>query len=171
MSHSNSKRHSTQRVTKKMLAVEMYQKGMNVLVIAELLRTEPSYVANALIERGYAPSYADLYTSTGPQNEYATLFKGLGGLRFKTPESARQSVARIEALYQRFKEVNDRRGIHQCQVMALVGKNRAQGVGKRVEAKLFGDWLRLRLDDEDVGEEGGKATAGSSPQEPARVAS
>ena len=56
MSHSNSKRHSTQRVTKKMLAVEMYQKGMNVLVIAELLlRTEPSYVANALIERGYAP--------------------------------------------------------------------------------------------------------------------
>ncbi len=157
-----SKNSSKQRVTKKMLAVEMYQKGMNVIVIAELLRTEPSYVANALIERGYAPSYADLYTSTGPQNEYATLFKGLGGLRFKTPEAARQSVARIEALYQRFKEASDRRGIHQCQVMALVGKNRAAGVGKRVEAKLFGDWLRLRLDDE----EGGEGTAKLAAQEP-----
>lgn len=150
-----SKNSAKQRVTKKMLAVEMYQKGMNVIVIAELLRTEPSYVANALIERGYAPSYADLYTSTGPQNEYATLFKGLGGLRFKNPEAARQSVARIETLYQRFKEAHDRRGIHQCQLMALVGKNRASGVGKRIEAKLFSDWLRLRLDDE----EGEDATA------------
>ena len=103
-----TKSSAKQRVTKKMLAVEMYQKGMNTLVIAELLRTEPSYVANALIERGYAPSYADLYTSTGPQNEYATLFKGLGGLRFKNLDAARQSVARIEALYQRFKEVAER---------------------------------------------------------------
>jgi hypothetical protein len=154
-----------QRVTKKMLAVEMYQKGMNILVIAELLRTEPSYVANALIERGYAPSYADLYTSTGPQNEYATLFKGLGGLRFKNLEAARQSVARIEALYQRFKESADRRGIHQCQIMALVGKNRAQGIGKRAEAKLFADWLRLRLEDE---ESSGEASA--APAEPRRSA-
>ncbi len=154
-----------QRVTKKMLAVEMYQKGMNILVIAELLRTEPSYVANALIERGYAPSYADLYTSTGPQNEYATLFKGLGGLRFKNLEAARQSVARIEALYQRFKEASDRRGIHQCQVMALVGKNRASGIGKRAEAKLFADWLRLRLEEEDNGSD-----AGASPVQPLRSA-
>lgn len=155
MTKSNAK----QRVTKKMLAVEMYQKGMNILVIAELLRTEPSYIANALIERGYAPSYADLYTSTGPQNEYATLFKGLGGLRFKNLEATRQSVARIEALYQRFKEASDRRGIHQCQVMALVGKNRAMGIGKRAEAKLFSDWLRLRLEDEESSGESGTIPA------------
>ncbi|MBL9007759.1 MAG: hypothetical protein JNJ46_26110 [Myxococcales bacterium] len=154
-----TKNSAKQRVTKKMLAVEMYQKGMNILVIAELLRTEPSYVANALIERGYAPSYADLYTSTGPQNEYATLFKGLGGLRFKNLDSTRQSVARIEALYQRFKEASDRRGMHQCQVMALVGKNRASGIGKRAEAKLFSDWLRLRLDDEE-------SSGGNQPAEP-----
>lgn len=162
-----SKSSAKQRVTKKMLAVEMYQKGMNVIVIAELLRTEPSYVANALIERGYAPSYADLYTSTGPQNEYATLFKGMGGLRFKTIEAARQSVARIEALFQRFKESTDRRGMHQCQVMALVGKNRAIGVGKRSEAKLFSDWLRLRLDDE---EGTGEANATPKQQSPRSAA-
>jgi len=130
-----------ERVTKKALSVEMYEKGMNVVAIAELLRTDPSYVANALIERGFTPSYADLYTSTGPQNEYAQLFKGLGGLRFKNVEAARQSVARIEALFQRFKAADDRRGMHQCQVMALVGKNRAEGVGKHSEARLFSDWL------------------------------
>ena len=130
------------RVTKKSLAVEMYQKGMNVITISELLRTEPSYVANALIERGFTPNYMDLYTSTGPQNEYATLFKGLGGLRFKDLEAARSSVSRIEALFQRFKETEDRRGMHQCQVMALVGKNRAEGIGKLAEARLFSEWLR-----------------------------
>ena len=137
-------------MSKKELAADMYRKGLNVEAIAGLLRADPSYVANALIERGYAPSYADLYTSTGPQNEYATLFKGMGGLRFKNVDAARQSVARIEALFQRFKEGEDRRGMHQCQVMALVGKNRARGLGKRAEAKLFSEWLRMRLDDDEV---------------------
>ncbi len=134
-----------ERVTKKMLAVELYQKGMNVVTIAELLRTGPSYVANALIESGLAPGYTDLYTSTGPQNEYAALFKGMGGLRFKDLEAARASVARLEALFQRFKGAEDRRGMHQCQVLALVGKNRAEGVGKHNEARLFADWLQALL--------------------------
>jgi hypothetical protein len=133
------------RVTKKSLAVDMYAKGMNVVAIAEILHTDPSYVANALIERGFTPSYVDLYTSTGPQNEYAAMFKGLGGLRFKNVEAARGSVARIEALFQRFKVTQDRRGMHQCQLLALVGKNRAEGIGKLNEARLFGDWLRGAL--------------------------
>ena len=57
-------------MTKKELALGMYEKGMRVESIAELLHTDPSYVANALIERGHTPSYVDLYTSTGPQNRY-----------------------------------------------------------------------------------------------------
>ena len=133
------------RVTKKSLAVDLYAKGMNVIAIAELLHTDPSYVANALIERGFTPSYVDLYTSTGPQNEYASMFKGLGGLRFKDLDAAKGSVARLEVLFQRFKQTQDRRGMHQCQVMALVGKNRAEGVGKANEARLFADWLRGAL--------------------------
>ncbi len=147
------------RVTKKMLAVELYQKGMNVVAISELLRTEPSYVANALIERGFAPSYMDLYTSTGPQNEYASLFKGLGGLRFKDLDAARASICRIEALYQRFKAVQDRRGMHQCELLALVGKNRAAGVGKLSESRLFADWLL------------GALAASAAPQTPPQAAS
>ena len=86
-----------ERVTKKQLAVEMHERGMNVSAIAELLRTEPSYVANALIERGYVPNYMDLYTSTGPQNEHAALLAGV--LRFRDVEAARTSVSKIEALF------------------------------------------------------------------------
>lgn len=135
---------SVGRVSKKQLAVELFEKGMNVSSIATLIRTTPSYVANALIERGLIPNYVDLYTSTGPQNEHAALLKGV--LRFKNLEAARSSVSRIEETFSRFKKDNDRRGMHQCQVLALVGKNRAEGIGKRGEAKLFADWLRAHLD-------------------------
>ena len=135
---------SGRRVSKKQLAVELFEKGMNVSSIATLIRTTPSYVANALIERGLIPNYVDLYTSTGPQNEHAALLKGI--LRFKNLEAARSSVSRIEETFARFKKDNDRRGMHQCQVLALVGKNRAEGIGKRGEAKLFADWLRTHLD-------------------------
>src|SRR3954453_2405511 len=92
-----------QRVTKKELAVGMYEKGMRVEPIAELLHTDPSYVANALIERGHTPSYVDLYTSTGPQNRYAAMLSGV--LRFKDVEAARASVDRINELYHQLEGV------------------------------------------------------------------
>lgn len=132
-----------ERVTKKKVAAQMYEKGMNVATIAELLKSEPSYIANALIEQGYVPNYMDLYTSTGPQNEHAALLAGV--LRFRDLESARSSVAQIEHLYGQFVAAKDRRGMHQCQVLALVGKNRAEGVGKLAEARVFTEWLQTRL--------------------------
>jgi len=132
-----------QRMTKKELAVGMYEKGMRVESIAELLHTDPSYVANALIERGHTPSYVDLYTSTGPQNRYASMLSGV--LRFKDVEAARASVDRINELYHQFEELRDRRGMHQCQVLALIGKNRAEGIGKWQEAQVFADWLSVHL--------------------------
>jgi len=131
-------------MTKKELAVGMYEKGIRVETIAELLQTDPSYVANALIERGHAPNYVDLYTSTGPQNRYAALLSGV--LRFRDVEAARASVDRINELYQQFEADRDRRGMHQCQVLALIGKNRAEGIGKWREARLFADWLAAHLE-------------------------
>jgi hypothetical protein len=130
-------------MTKKDLAAGMYEKGIRVETIAELLHTDPSYVANALIERGIAPSYVDLYTSTGPQNRYAALLAGV--LRFRDVEAARGSVERINDLYEQFEATRDRRGMHQCQVLALIGKNRAEGIGKWREARLFADWLASHL--------------------------
>lgn len=154
-----------ERVTKKQLSVEMHERGMNVTTIAQLLRTEPSYVANALIERGHVPNYMDLYTSTGPQNEHAALLQGV--LRFRDLESARTSISKIEALFADFRGRRDRRGMHQCQVLALVGKNRAEGIGKLAEAKLFTEWLQSSLKEPPVVKE---APAAAKPAVAPKVA-
>jgi hypothetical protein len=132
------------RVTKKELAVRLFERGIRVESIADLLHTDPSYVANALIERGHAPSYVDLYTSTGPQNRYAAMLSGV--LRFRDLAAARGSARRLSELYAQFDAARDRRGMHQCQVLALVGKNRAEGIGKWAEAQVFADWLAAHLD-------------------------
>lgn len=134
-----------QRVTKKMLAVDLYERGMHVIAIAKLLRTGPSYIANALVERGFIPGYVDLYTSSGVQNECAAKFKELGGLRFRDLEAAKQTVERLEVLSCGFRKANDRGGLHHCQVLALIGKNRAEGIGKLAESRVFADWLAGQL--------------------------
>jgi hypothetical protein len=127
------------RLSKKALALKLYAQGLRVEKIAELLHTDPSYVANALIVQGEAPPYVDLYTSTGQQNRYAERLAGV--LRFKDVQAARESIARIDALYHEFEAARDRRGQHQTQLLALTGKNRAEGLGKRAEARIFADWL------------------------------
>jgi len=141
-----------ERVTKKKVAAQMYEKGMNVATIAELLKSEPSYIANVLIEQGYVPNYLDLYTSTGPQNKHAALLAGV--LRFRDLEAARGSVQFVVA--------KDRRGMHQCQVLALVGRNRAEGIGKLAEAKLFTDWLQAHIQVSGVAARGGATSASGS---------
>jgi hypothetical protein len=35
--------------------------------------------------------------------------------------------------------------MHQCEVLALTGKNRAEGIGKLAEARVFAEWLRDHL--------------------------
>jgi hypothetical protein len=139
------------RMSKRQLAQELYGQGLRVDTIAELLETDPAYVANALIAAGHMPAYVDLYTHTGPQNRYAQQLAGV--LKFKTLEAARESVARIDALYHEFEAARDRRGQHQTQLLALTGKNRAEGIGKRQEARLFADWLMEHLSVEEDREE------------------
>ena len=132
-----------ERKTKKQLAVGMYRKGLRVEAIAEILETDPSYVANALIEQGLSPNYMDLYTVTGPQNRYARMLSGI--LKFRDLEAAKACVDQLDAAYKGFAAMRDRRGMHQCQVLALTGKNRAEGVGKWQEAQLFAEWLGRNL--------------------------
>jgi hypothetical protein len=67
-------------------------------------------------------------------------------LRFKDVRAATESVERIDALFHQFAAENDRRGQHQAQLMALIGKNRAEGIGKLDEARLFAEWLVAHLD-------------------------
>jgi hypothetical protein len=148
-----------QRVSKRQLSRELYEQGLRVDAISEMLDTDPAYVANSLIAAGLVPAYVDLYTHTGPQNRYAGMLAGV--LRFKDLAAAKESVARIDALYHQFEEARDRRGQHQAQLLALTGKNRAEGLGKRQEARLFADWLIEHL---SVEEEQEATAADPQPQ-------
>jgi hypothetical protein len=132
------------RITKKDLALSLHAAGRTVEEIARALQCSPSYVANVLIASGKPSDYSDLYTRSAAQNAYARSFAGV--LRFKDVEAAKESVARIDTLFHQFGQEHDRRGQHQAQLMALIGKNRAEGIGKVEEAKVFADWLISHLD-------------------------
>jgi len=132
------------RTSKKDLAITMQASGRSVEEIAATLKCSPSYVANVLIASGKSSEYSDLYTSSIVQNTYARMFSGV--LRFKDVEAAKASVAKIDELFHQFGRERDRRGQHQAQLMALIGKNRAEGINKSAEAKVFLDWLMSHLD-------------------------
>jgi cytochrome P450 len=132
-----------QRTTKKSLALTLHAAGYTVEAIAQALATSPSYIANVLAAAGKAPDYQDLYVSTAALSGYAKQFQGV--LRFKDVAAARASVQRIDAMYRTFAQQRDRRGQHQAQLLALIGKNRAEGIGKYDEAQVFAEWLRAHL--------------------------
>lgn len=129
--------------TKKEQAIEMYDQGVLVEEIAARLDCAPAYVANLLIESGRTPEYVDLYTHTGPQNPYARRLAGV--LRFRTPEATRESIRQMDHLYHEYEAKGDRRGQHQVQLLALIGRNRAEGIGKYDAADQFTEWLLTHL--------------------------
>ena len=131
------------RITKKMLALSLHAAGYTVEESAQALDTSPSYVANVLAAAGRTPDYHDLYVSSAALSGYAKQFQGV--LRFKNVASARASVQRIDEMYRAFVRHDDRRGQHQAQLIALIGKNRAEGLGKYDEAQVFADWLIAHL--------------------------
>jgi hypothetical protein len=131
------------RLTKKDLALSLHAAGRTVEEIARALETHPSYVANVLAAAGKTPDYSDLYVSSTAQNGYAKRFQGV--LRFKDMDAAKESVAQIDEIYHAYEQERDRRGQHQAQLTALIGKNRAEGVGKFAEAELFAKWLMNHL--------------------------
>ncbi|HEY1403735.1 MAG TPA: hypothetical protein VGB05_06380, partial [Pyrinomonadaceae bacterium] len=100
----------------------------------------PSYVAQVLQSAGHLSGYFDLYTTTGrEQNVYTRFFRNV--LSFKTVEAARESVQKIDRLYNYFERLGDRAGQHQAMVLALTGKNRARWSGKHEESAVFNEWL------------------------------
>lgn len=128
--------------TQDQLAVSMYEKGLRVESIAELLGCAPSTVANALIGAGHTPCYPDIYTS-GSGTNYARMLAGV--LRFKDADAAKQSVRRLSELYEDFERMGDRRGMHHCMSLALTGFNRAMQIGKWREANMFATWIQCAM--------------------------
>jgi len=137
---TRAKRKAKPRTKKDRIAL-LYEEGItNVMEIARRLDARPSYVAQVLQNAGLLTGYFDLYTTTSrEQNVYSQYFRNV--LSFKTVESARESVRRINELYNHFEQIGDRAGQHQAMLVALTGKNRARWIGKQAEAEVFGEWL------------------------------
>ena len=127
--------------SKKDEILDLYESGVtDIAEIVRKVKARPSYVAQVLQSAGYLSGYFDLYTTTGAeQNVYTRFFRNV--LSFKSVEAARESVQKIDRLYNYFERLGDRAGQHQAMVIALTGKNRARWSGKTEEAKIFSEWL------------------------------
>ncbi len=127
--------------TKKGLILGLYEQGTtDIAEIVRRVKARPSYVAQVLQQAGHLDGYFDLYTTTGrEQNVYTRYFRNV--LHFRNVEAARESVARIDRLYNYFERLGDRAGQHQAMILALTGKNRARWSGKAEESQVFSDWL------------------------------
>src|ERR1044071_8941695 len=127
--------------TKKELILGLYEQGTtDIAEIVRRVKARPSYVAQVLQQAGHLDGYFDLYTTTGrEQNVYTRYFRNV--LAFRNTEAARESVARIDRLYNYFERLGDRAGQHQAMILALTGKNRARWSGKNEESQVFSDWL------------------------------
>jgi hypothetical protein len=127
--------------TKKEQILALYEAGTtDIAQIVRQVGARPSYVAQVLQSAGRLTGYFDLYTTTGrEQNVYTRFFRNV--LSFKTVEAARESVQKIDRLYNYFERLGDRAGQHQAMVLALTGKNRARWSGKQEESAVFNEWL------------------------------
>ena len=127
--------------TKKEQIVALFESGTrDIAEIVRRVKARPSYVAQVLQQAGHLDGYFDLYTTTGrEQNVYTRYFRNV--LHFRNVEAARESVARIDRLYNYFERLGDRAGQHQAMILALTGKNRARWSGKLEEAQVFHEWL------------------------------
>jgi hypothetical protein len=131
----------TETRSKKEQIIALYEGGLtDVAQIVRKVGARPSYVAQVLQNAGRLTGYFDLYTTTAKeQNIYSRFFRNV--LSFKTVETARESVQKIDRLYNYFERLGDRAGQHQAMVLALTGKNRARWSGKMEESKIFSEWL------------------------------
>ena len=127
--------------TKKERILALYNAGLtDIAGIVRRVGARPSYVAQVLQQAGHLDGYFDLYTTTGrEQNVYTRFFRNV--LSFRNREVARESVQKIDRLYNYFERLGDRAGQHQAMVLALTGKNRARWSGKTEEAQIFSEWL------------------------------
>jgi hypothetical protein len=132
---------SAEHRSKKEQILALYAGGTSdIAEIVRQVKARPSYVAQVLQSAGLLDGYFDLYTTTGrEQNVYSRYFRNV--LAFRNVEAARESVARIDRLYNYFERLGDRAGQHQAMVLALTGKNRARWSGKAEESQIFSEWL------------------------------
>lgn len=123
--------------TKKEQIIALYESGTtDIAEIVRKVKARPSYVAQVLQASGFYDMYE---TQSNAKNVYSRYFRNV--LRFDTEENARESVQRIDRLYNYFERLGDQAGQHQSTVLALTGKNRARWAGNLEISQIFHDWL------------------------------
>ncbi|MDQ3754907.1 MAG: hypothetical protein M3371_09265 [Acidobacteriota bacterium] len=134
-------KETTEARSKKAQILALYENGTkDIAQIVRHVGARPSYVAQVLQNAGHLTGYFDLYTTTArEQNIYSRFFRNV--LAFRSVEASRESVQKIDRLYNYFERLGDRAGQHQAMVLALTGKNRARWSGKHEEAQIFSEWL------------------------------
>ena len=138
-------------MTKKDQSLALFDEGVqDVDTIAEMVGANPTYVASSLLGAGKSVPYNDLYTPSRPRNRYGDQFSGI--LRFKDMGAAKESVKQIDLRYRNYRAAGDRQGQYHARALALIGYERAMGLGKVREAKVFGDWIKQTIESEiDLG--------------------
>jgi hypothetical protein len=139
--HEHEASEQNRPASKKAQILALYESGLtDIAQIVRRVQARPSYVAQVLQDAGHINGYFDLYTTTArEQNIYSRFFRNV--LAFKTVETAKESIKKIDRLYNYFERLGDRAGQHQAMVLALTGKNRARWSGKEEASKVFSDWL------------------------------
>ncbi|MBW3625385.1 MAG: hypothetical protein KY468_18475 [Armatimonadetes bacterium] len=136
-----------EKTTKKDRSLALFDEGVqDIPTIAEMVGTNPTYVAHSLINAGKSVDYSDLYTPSRPRNRYGDDFNGV--LRFKDLDAAKESVRKIGLRYDFYRDLGDRQGQYHARYVALIGYDRAMGLGKTREAKVFAEWIQGTFDEE-----------------------
>lgn len=132
------------KLTKKAQIIAAYESGMtDIAQIVRRIGVRPSYVGQVLQAAGLIKGYYDLFSSNSDpaqeMNIYARFFHDV--LHYKTVEEARESVQKIDRLYNYFRRLNDHAGQHHAEIVALTGKNRARSGRKYAQSQIFREWL------------------------------
>jgi hypothetical protein len=130
--------HTDNPLAKQEQVLRLWDEG--VRDVAELVRRvklRPSVVIRTLQRAGHLVDDARVVPAF-----YRRFFAGTQ--RYATPEQTRESVARLERLYNYFERLADRAGQHEAMVVALRSFNHARWQGHTAEAQLFWDWLRSK---------------------------
>lgn len=118
-------------------------------------KTSTDYIASVLEDAEFvvveSESIADALTP-----DYDALFEDI--LRFRSLEEAEQSIRRLHALYEHFRQGRDRPGLGRVEMVAQKGKRRALMIArntkvepaKRAEKEEIANWFTIWLETPDT---------------------
>ncbi len=81
----------------------------------------------------------DIFRNVQNVEKYTKEFKGLPNL--KNIQTARQTIKKLDQLYNKFKKAKDKNGVLHCILIAEIAENQTSRKGKITQMNLFSEWL------------------------------